>query len=198
MSSNNTLVQDAPVSTDADAGRRRWPTFAKIGAAILAGGALFLGGVLVANGIDSGSDDVVSEAANTVVLQNLGVLTQQADAVIAQVQATDPADLQAQQQLGVQLQVLAVALDELPGQASDEELREVAQLIADGYLQLSVGIVTNSGAQTSRGAETLAQSKERLEEYLGTPVPAPAQPEQDQSGQAPAEDGPAEQPEPAQ
>lgn len=164
---------------------------------MLAGGALFLGGLLV-NGIDGGSDDVVSEAANTVALQNLGALTQQSDAVIAQVQATDPADLQAQQQLGVQLQVLAVALDELPGQASDEELREVAQLIADGYLQLSVGIVTNSGAQTSRGAETLAQSKERLEEYLGTPVPAPAQPDQDQSGQAPADDGPAEQPEPAQ
>jgi hypothetical protein len=198
MSSNETLVADVPVRTDADSRGGRWPRFAKIGAAVLAGGALFLGGVLVANGIDGGSDDVVSEAANTVVLQNMGVLTQQADAVIAQVQATDPTDLQTQQQLGVQLQILAVALDELPAQASDDELREVAQLIADGYLQLSVGIVTNSGTQTSSGADTLAQSKERLEDFLGMPVQAPAQSDQEQPVPAPAGDDPAEQPEPAE
>lgn len=176
MSRNDTLVDDSAVRSQEPAGRRRWPRFATIGAAVLVGGALFAGGVLVANGLNGGSDDVVSEAANTVVLQQLGVLTQEADAVIAQVQQTEPTDLQTQQQLGVQLQVLAVALDELPAQASDEELREVTQLIADGYLRLSVGIVTNSGVQTTQGAETLAESKERLEEYLGTPVPAPQQP----------------------
>lgn len=176
MSRNDTLVDDSAVRSQEPAGRRRWPRFATIGAAVLVGGALFAGGVLVANGLNGGSDDVVSEAANTVVLQQLGVLTQEADAVIAQVQQTEPTDLQTQQQLGVQLQVLAVALDELPAQASDEELREVTQLIADGYLRLSVGIVTNSGVQTTQGAETLAESKQRLEEYLGTPVPTPQQP----------------------
>ncbi len=185
MSRNDPLVADRAVGSQDPAGRRRWPRFAKIGAAVLVGGALFAGGALVANGLDGSSGDVVSEAANTVVLQQLGVLTQQADAVIAQVQQSDPADLRTQQQLGVQLQILAVALDDLPPQASDEELREVTQLIADGYLQLSVGIVTNSGAQTTRGAEKLAESKQRLEEYLGAPVPVP----QDEQ---PSRDEPAE------
>ena len=173
MSRNDILVDDSAVRPQEPTGRRRWPRFAKVGAAVLVGCALFAGGVLVANGLNGNSQDVVSEAANTVVLQRLGVLTQQADAVISQVQQADPADLQTQQQQGVQLQVLAVALDELPAQASDEELRGITQLIADGYLRLSVGIVTNSGVQTTRGAEILAESKQRLEEYLGTPVPAP-------------------------
>jgi hypothetical protein len=173
VSRNDTLVDDNAVQSREPARRGRWPGFAKVGAAVLAGAALFAGGVIVANGVDGGSDDVVSEAANTVVLQQLGILTQEADAVIAQVQQTDPTDLQTQQQLGVRLQVLAVALDELPAQASDEELRELAQLIADGYLRLSVGIVTNNGAQTTQGAETLAESKQRLEDYLGMPVPVP-------------------------
>ncbi len=158
--------EERPVS----AGRRRWAGAAKVAAAVLVGGALFAGGMVVANQVGGSDSDLVDEAADLVVLRQMGLLSQQADAIIAQVQAADPTDLETQQALGVELQTVAVALDGLPAQATDPELREICQIVSDGYLDLSVGLVTNSAAKTSSGADGLSAGRERLEAYLGEEV----------------------------
>ena len=171
-----TAQDDRPVVV---ADLRRWSKAAKIAGVLLAGAALFAAGVLVANQF-GGQDGVADEAADVRVLQQMGQLTQQADAIIADVKAADANDLIKQQAFGVQLQTIAVALAALPPQAQDEQLRQVSQLVADGYLDLSIGLVTNNAAKTTDGAQKLTDSRDALVEYLGTAVDQPG-------GDAPAD-----------
>ena len=75
---------------------------------------------------------------------------------------------EALQAKGIELQTLAVAMEPLADQFSDEDLGEAAEMLAEGYLDISIGLITNSGQKTSEGAETLNEGRELLVEVLGT------------------------------
>lgn len=164
----------------ARSGRRR-TVFIVLGA-VIAGALLFAAGIGFAGrfGDDAKTADAVDQTTDAIVLTRLTTLTQQADAIIARAQQTEPADVAGLQDLGVELQVVAVALGDLPAQAATDELRDVTQQVADAYLQLSIGMVTNNGAQTSEGAAALTDSRDALATYLGVeqdpdPVEEPAE-----------------------
>lgn len=148
-------------------GRRR--SLLILVAAVLAGALIFGAGVLAADrlGDDRGAGEAVDQTNDAIVLAQLGTLSQQADTIIGQAQQTQSSDVAAMRDLGVELQILAVAMGDLPLQAATEDLRGVSKQVADAYLKLSIGMVTNNGAQTSKGAAELTDSRDALAAYLG-------------------------------
>lgn len=155
-------------------------------AVLAAGAALFAGGMFVAN--QTGSDDeaaAVTEAADSLALQQAVPLMTAADEIISAAQGADPAaDLTSQ---GVQLQRYAVTLEAVASQIGNPELRDTMETLSEGYLNVSVGLITNSGQRTTAGAEQLNDGRDRLVEILGIA-----------DEQAPATgDGPAEEQAPA-
>jgi hypothetical protein len=153
--------QDKPVVVGE---KRQVPRAVKIGAAIAAGAALFAGGFLVAG--QFGGDDEADIALDSLTTQQLVGYLNQGDAILASAQEGESTD--ALQAKGIELQTLAVAMEPLATQFSDEDLRAAAELLAEGYLDISIGLVTNSGQKTSEGAETLNEGREQLVEVLGS------------------------------
>lgn len=185
MAKSNAAIDDAATPVDDKptvVSSKRRPSKAVKIAAIAAGGvAVFAGGILVAQQF-GGGDSAADAAQDSFATQQLVASLNQGDAIIKDAQgATDPTVLQSK---GVELQTLAVAMEPLASQFSDEDLREATEKLTEGYLDISIGLVTNSGAKTNEGAQTLNEGREMLVEVLG----GGQQDQQNQDQQPPAGD----------
>ena len=183
MAKSDAVIDDATESVDEKpvvvSSQKRPSKGLKIAVAVAAGAALFAGGVLVSQQF-FGKDDTVDAAQDSFATQQLVASLKQGDEIIKQAQAaTTPEELQAK---GVELQTLAVAMEPLADQFSQEDMREAAEKLSEGYLDISIGLVTNSGDKTNEGAESLNEGRQMLVDVLGVE-------QQDQEQQPPAEEG---------
>lgn len=161
-------------------GRRRlWWLLGGIGLA----GAMFAGGFLLAGRVASTGPDPLSNAAEGLALQQLVLLSQQADGVIKQVPESG-GDPDAVLALAVKLQGIAVSMSDLAAEAPAGQLKELTNDLADAYLAIGVGLAVNSSARVNDGVTALKESQQAFSDYLG--VARPEQPA-DKQPQAPAE-----------
>jgi hypothetical protein len=130
--------------------------------------ALVAGGVVLAQWWQSRSQPSAQDRAeDALTLQALAGSASEADGLIAEVRAADPADAAAIEDLAVRLQIVAVGMAELAEQANDEELRAAAGDAAEAYLDVGVGLATGSSVRTQRGVEGIAEAQQLLADYLG-------------------------------
>jgi hypothetical protein len=125
--------------------------------------------------------DPISSAAEGLVLQQLVLQSQQADGIIKQVSQVG-SDQAALTQLAISLQTVAVQMGELADDATSPELQELTAALADAYLTIGVGLITNSTATVNEGVELLKQAQAGFSDYLGVdpatsaPTGVPRQP----------------------
>jgi hypothetical protein len=165
--------------TDDDSGGRRLPRWGLVGIVVLVAGLLVGGGVLLANWLNRDDTTPVERATDAQALQALVVASSQADQLLAQASGVDATDTQAVQSLGIQIQSAAITVGDIGAQVSDEELQDIAEDLSDAYLDIGVGLVTNSETRTQRGVSALPDAQAEFSRYLGiepTPAPTPTAP----------------------
>jgi hypothetical protein len=165
--------------TDDDDGGRRLPRWGLVGIVVLVAGLLVGGGVLLANWLNRDDTTPVERATDAQALQALVVASSQADQLLAQASGVDATDTQAVQSLGIQIQSAAITVADIGAQVSDEELQDIAEDLSDAYLDIGVGLVTNSETRTQRGVSALPDAQAEFSRYLGiepSPAPAPTAP----------------------
>lgn len=178
--------------TDDDDGGRRLPRWGLVGIVVLVAALLVGGGVLLANWLNRDDTTPVERATDAQALQALVVASSQADQLLAQASGVDATDTQAVQSLGIQIQSAAITVGDIGAQVSDEELQDIAEDLSDAYLDIGVGLVTNSETRTQRGVSALPDAQAEFSRYLGIePTPAP-------TATAPADPSPSPTPSPSE
>lgn len=190
MAKSDAVIDEAKDSADEKpvvvSSKRRPSKGVKIGAAVVGAAALFAGGVFASQYFFSSQDDTVDGAKDSFATQQLVASLKQGDALLKEAQAAKaPEELQAK---GVQLQTLAVAMEPLAQQFSDKDMQQAAEQLAQGYLDISIGLVTNSGPKTDEGAKALNEGRQKLVDVLG--VDQQNQDQQNDQQQPPAEGQP--------